>query len=386
MSRASIDVVQALRGIAALAVVLWHASRYLGPYGSGAGAVVFGPGAGMGVDLFFMISGFIMFHTTRESDGTWRALGDFAIKRVARIWPVWIVALASALLLRADASYFADPSKLAWLWHSLMFVPTAGAPADVPPLYGTPVLGVGWTLNYEMYFYAFFGIAMLFGRWRWTAFCAWLLATLVLVPLLTGRLAQPADWLSIVEPSNGYGYASRYLGMTTNGIVWLFAAGVAIGAISHALPPVASVRLLRIAACGTVAAVAVQYVSRIHAYHGISHWGLTLVPLLLAAVMLDRRERIRLPRALIRLGDISFSLYLFHPIVQDAFDVLVAGALPVFLRTGVAAMLITTAASILVAAAAYRVLERGLCESLRRGLRQRLLGMEGAPAAIPKAA
>lgn len=83
--RGSIDSVQAHRGIAALAVVLWHASRYLGPYGSGIGGTLFAPGAAMGVDLFFLISGFIMFHTTRHGDGSWRDVADFAIKRDAHL-------------------------------------------------------------------------------------------------------------------------------------------------------------------------------------------------------------------------------------------------------------------------------------------------------------
>ena len=226
MSKASIDAVQALRGIAALAVVFWHASRYLGPYGSGIGGLVFAPGAAMGVDLFFLISGFIMFHTTRSGDGSWRAFADFAIKRAARIWPVWIIALICYLLLRIDASYFTDPVKLGWLAHSLLLIPTAGAPSDVPPVYGVPVLGVGWTLNYEMYFYAFFGLAMLCGRWRWPAFVAWLVATLVLIPLVTGRLDQASGAWIILEPSNGYAFASRYLGLMTNGLILLFAAGV----------------------------------------------------------------------------------------------------------------------------------------------------------------
>jgi len=387
VSKASIDAVQALRGIAALAVVFWHASRYLGPYGSGIGGLVFAPGAAMGVDLFFLISGFIMFHTTRNSDGSWRAFADFAIKRAARIWPVWIIALICYLLLRIDASYFTDPVKLGWLAHSLLLIPTAGAPSDVPPVYGVPVLGVGWTLNYEMYFYAFFGLAMLCGRWRWPAFVAWLVATLVLIPLATGRLDQASGAWIILEPSNGYAFANRYLGLMTNGLILLFAAGVAIGAIYHSRWAIANVLLLRILAVAAVGAVLLQYALHFHAWHGIGHWGLSLTPLLLVVLMLHKSENIRLPRWLIYLGDISFSLYLLHPTIQEGFDVVLGGVLPNFLRTGFTALIVTTLLSILAAAASYHILERGLCEYVRRRLRHWVLGKpDDTAVALPKPA
>src|SRR5580698_6702501 len=68
-SSAKIDAIQAMRGIAALVVVCWHASRYFAPYGSGWSGGLLSPGGPMGVDLFFLISGFIMVVTTRTSEG-----------------------------------------------------------------------------------------------------------------------------------------------------------------------------------------------------------------------------------------------------------------------------------------------------------------------------
>ena len=95
-----LDFIQALRGIAALWVVLYHGSRFISPYGTGLGDLLFGPAGSMGVVLFFILSGFIMVHTTRNlQGGLWDAL-DFLIKRFARIWPVYAVVTLCYALVR----------------------------------------------------------------------------------------------------------------------------------------------------------------------------------------------------------------------------------------------------------------------------------------------
>lgn len=361
-----LEFIQGLRGIAALLVVLWHASRYLGPYGSGVGGQLFGPGGAMGVNLFFLISGFIMVHTTRNSDGSWRYVLEFAIKRATRIWPVWIAALAVFMLSHADTSFLTDPLQWTRLWHSLLFLPTAGAPADTPPVYGFPILGVGWTLNYEMYFYAFFGIAMLFGRWRWAAFCGWLCATLLLIPFLTGRLGVGADWSNFLSmsPSHDYGYSVRYVGLMTNPLILVFVAGAVIGLIHRSRWVIEHVPLIKALVVAALLGVLVQYALPFRTGHGLREWGLSLVPLMLILIVASKRITLPTPGWLVYAGDISFSLYLFHPTVQESYDrvALAFGHRP----AGYSAILVTTLLSIAVAAIAHRWLERGLCERLKQ--------------------
>ena len=77
-----------------------------------------------------------MVHTTRDSDGSPRYVGEFLVKRALRIWPLWLASLALLLIVQHDAAWFTDASRRIWLLRSLVFLPTAGAAADVPPIYG----------------------------------------------------------------------------------------------------------------------------------------------------------------------------------------------------------------------------------------------------------
>lgn len=371
-AQATLPWIQALRGIAALAVVLWHASRYLGPYGKGIGGTLFAPGSTMGVDLFFLISGFIMVHTTRHAHGTWRDVAEFAIKRAARIWPAWLVALGATLAIEAQPEFFTDPSLRNWLRHSILFLPTAGVQGDQPPTYGLPVLGVGWTLNYEMYFYAFFALTLLFGRWRGLALAGWLFATLVLVPLATGRLAGMSEWIGLLalRPSHDYHYEVRYVGLVTNPLILLFAAGAAIGWVHRSRVRIEDPRVLAVLLSASVACVALQYALHFRTGHGLLQWGLSLVPLVLLLSLASKRMPLRAPRSLVYLGDISFSLYLLHPLVQGWLHDRVARSVGLSAK-GAGAIVLTTLASIAAAALAHRVIERGLCEAVKR----RLLGL-----------
>jgi peptidoglycan/LPS O-acetylase OafA/YrhL len=378
VSAAPLEFVQALRGIAALLVVLWHASIYLGPYGTGIGGALFVSGGSMGVDLFFLLSGFIMVHTTRVSDGSWRDAAVFAIKRASRIWPVWIVALVLCVLPRADASAFVlDPGKRSWLLHSLLFVPTPGAPSDVAPTYGFPVLAVGWTLDYEMYFYAIFGASMLFARWRWHAFFAWIAATLLLLPYCAGHLATPADWAGLLRSGSAHRFELHYLDLMTNPLILLFVAGVVIGLFHGSRHAIEDARALRILCVVVTACAVLQYVTQWHVGHGIAEWGLSLVPLLFVYCMASRRIAMPVPRRLVRLGDISFSLYLMHPLVPGilAFFAVRIGHVP---DRGLPAFFLMTTLAIALATLSYALIERGLCEWLKGRMLRPLLSRRAA--------
>lgn len=154
--------VQALRGIAALLVVLFHLNamfREGAPWSRDIGE--FWARGFAGVDMFFVISGFIMVYVTRDLAPSLKAAGRFLYDRITRIYPLW---WAFALLMMA---YFytaygspAPPDKAAgnavlpYIAKSLFLLPQAS----------DPVLGVGWTLIHEMLFYILFAAGLLLPR------------------------------------------------------------------------------------------------------------------------------------------------------------------------------------------------------------------------------
>jgi exopolysaccharide production protein ExoZ len=357
-AREKIVAVQAMRGIASLLVVFWHASRYFGPYGTGWSGPLFQSGADMGVDLFFLISGFIMVVTTRNNTGYATYAGRFMIRRFARIWPPYVVATTLFLaLIPTGADRYIAPGGLSRFILGLCFIPASDADTAAP-VFSYPPLPVGWTLNYEMYFYVIFGVSLLFGRARWITLAAWIAITLWATPYF---LAANAGF-SII-PSASYGFHG-YMGLITSPMILIFASGVVIGIIYQSRFQIDSTFSLTLAILLVVSITIFQFVSGYRVGHGISQWGLSLIPLLLVVSVASKAIPMTIPRPLIYLGDISFSLYIFHPMVQEGFDrytILAGQGRP----SGFSAFFLTSALSIVVAAISHRYLEIGLAGIVR---------------------
>lgn len=145
-----------LRGIAILLVVVSHLQAAFGFEGEAA-ELLLGPAWGVGVDLFFVVSGLVVFRslqTLREQRGAWDAASAFYVRRVARIVPlVWFVAamLSVGLLLPASKIAPADViSALSFAGNAYWATCFAG----IPSACGNP-LGFGpfWSIATEMQFY-----------------------------------------------------------------------------------------------------------------------------------------------------------------------------------------------------------------------------------------
>jgi exopolysaccharide production protein ExoZ len=127
--------IQYLRGIAAVAIAFKHASH---------------PGGSLevmlngGVDLFFIISGFVMVASTQGRD---MSPGEFAWKRCRRILPMWWLTLVfvTAIGLASDGPFL----------PSLFLIPSSIASGV-----GSISWGVGWTLVFEAVFYAYFALGL----------------------------------------------------------------------------------------------------------------------------------------------------------------------------------------------------------------------------------
>lgn len=150
-----LNSLQNLRALACYGVIFYHcAIRFLAPEDVGASWLDI---MSAGVDLFFMISGFVMVLTTREDESpAW-----FANKRIARIVPLYWAATFSVIALVLIRPWTFPNANLSpeGIASSLAFIPH---PDSAGFLY--PILGVGWTLNYEMTFYFLFCLSLFLPR------------------------------------------------------------------------------------------------------------------------------------------------------------------------------------------------------------------------------
>ncbi|MBB3592913.1 exopolysaccharide production protein ExoZ [Rhizobium sp. BK529] len=146
---------QYLRAFAALMVVYFHAILQLPKINPSIDATSFLYGE-TGVDIFFVLSGFVMWLTTSGRETT---PIDFARKRIRRIVPLyWLATLFSAVVaLVAPSVLKSTIFDLPHLLASMLFLPWVN-PAD--PTTITPVVVPGWTLNYEMFFYFVFAMLL----------------------------------------------------------------------------------------------------------------------------------------------------------------------------------------------------------------------------------
>lgn len=146
-----------MRAIASLAVVYSHAVLQVPAYQS-----ILHDAGGFGVDIFFVISGFIMVYIARPNDTPVR----FMSNRIRRVVPLyWFFTLLMAAILLVAPSLFKSTSfDLVIILKSLFFIPHY---SQADPTMIWPVVAPGWSLVFEMYFYLLFAASLVFPRaWR----------------------------------------------------------------------------------------------------------------------------------------------------------------------------------------------------------------------------
>jgi len=156
-----IQTLQSLRALAALLVVFDHASLGIQRLGLFAQVPFLGLFLGsQGVAIFFIISGFIITYTADTPDDRvsyTESAAHFAKRRIARLVPLyWPLTLLVAVPAFFSGAAGRQEISAGHLLKSLFFVPYVNGHGDM-----VPIFLLGWTLNYEMAFYALFAVLML---------------------------------------------------------------------------------------------------------------------------------------------------------------------------------------------------------------------------------
>jgi exopolysaccharide production protein ExoZ len=287
--------IQVLRAFAATVVVVYHtgfAFPFMHPLGS------------FGVDVFFVISGYIM---ARILDPRSDSSSDFFFRRrVLRIVPpYWFFTLALYLAaLRIPQLMGSTRASVSQLLKSLFFIPFIKESGLIQPL-----LFIGWSLNYEMFFYLALAIGLLIHKRKST----WIGAAIVLVTMLAcapfaSNNVYAQFYSRDISLEFLFGILSYYLCCRVSSqtarklripalIVCVVCAGLLIatqGIFPRDIFPFNSSRVLTLGILSFLLVTAVSLLSQ-------ADWDTRLTPLVL-------------------IGDASYILYLIHPYCEYSLD------------------------------------------------------------------
>ena len=286
--------IQALRGIATFTVILAHIQLYVAGKMNLPDLLPFNGVVGAAVDSFFVVSGFIMVYASERLFGQPGGMRIFFLRRLARILPMyWLTTTFVVIYLVATyGSLEAGGAPLSYVFASYFFIPTTR-----PDGWGTPVHGVAWTLNYEMFFYMLFGCFVFLTRRRIVVVLSTIFIALVLIALAFGPFPNPwAFW--------SYALILEFvLGMV---LALLYRDGLRIGAAAYwALLAVATAILIWSAWRGDFFPPS--------ANERLFIWGFPTF-LIVAALVLSRTPALTGPfwRFWGFIGDASYSVYLIH--------------------------------------------------------------------------
>lgn len=337
--------VQSLRAIAALLVLAAHAAQiserfFSTPVTSGQWTLGFA-----GVDLFFVISGFVMVYITHDKPrGHVHFVGRFAYSRFTRIYPIyWFFTLL------ALGAYWLVPEALnrdladLHIWQSFTLWPIAD---------DLPILHVGWTLTHEIYFYlAFTLFVSLPERWLpallagWAALVTAGSVTLHGLSAVTTLITNPLTIEFILGACAGFLVCSGRIRFPRISLaiagIWAVAACLALSPENAEAFPVG---WMRVAAFGVPSALAIY-----------------------GAVGLELQGAFKPPGWLVRLGDWSYALYLSHLLVLSGLVRVWVSTLPDFgPMASLAFLIVSTVLCIAVAGAGFHLLEFPALKATRK--------------------
>jgi peptidoglycan/LPS O-acetylase OafA/YrhL len=170
-----LESIQILRGIAAMLVVFYHARAWELQLITEAGGAEMPWMGGLftngyaGVDLFFVISGFIMVYVTGKTPPGGKSAGAFLFARALRIYPIWWIfaGLMTVYMLLVHGGAGVDAAGAHAISRSEPLIPYLVKSFLLLPQSEHPILGVGWTLVHEMYFYVVFAGMLMVPRKLW---------------------------------------------------------------------------------------------------------------------------------------------------------------------------------------------------------------------------
>ena len=352
MKKDNIQSLQVLRGFAALAVVIHHSIRAVTINN---GELVFSPAwfinnhtimdiGAAGVDVFLFLSGFLMLYISNKYTKESFSFVTFLKHRFIRVWPLYaIVTMLLCSILLIQLIYLERFSFDLQLYRlaSLFFIPSFNESGILQP-----ILGVGWTLNYEVFFYIVFAISLkIYVKNPLPYACAILLCFFIIGTALPQKTVAHA-FLSntiIFEFLFGvlicYAYMRGYLLLKNNLLVLILGLLIIVVSSMHDVS-----ENLRFVTTGV---------------------GATFIFI----GMLTLKKTIKFPRYLVVLGDASYSIYLIHILVIYELFFRVLYKIPATLLSNINAEIIAflmIVCSLFIGVLFYYFIEKPILNFFRR--------------------
>ncbi|MCT2387154.1 acyltransferase family protein [Erwinia pyrifoliae] len=283
--KSEIVTIQWLRGLAALSVVIQHTAFKSHQYNYN---ILTGYNIGsFGVDLFFIISGFIMCHVTSEKTKP----TEFLKKRLARILPLyWVLSLVALVIYIITPSLVNSSGGNTDIISSIFLLPTKDK----------LLIQNGWSLSYELFFYSIILISLLSRKKN-----IFLLTNLIIFALvLAGLLYRPK---------------TEYLNFATNTLLIEFSMGSLAYYLYEKIPATNWFINLTLLTVG-IAALTYQYANAdmYDLKYRFLYAGTPMLLILLSLVLFEKNAKMVKISILEKIGFSSYSLYLSHAFVLSA--------------------------------------------------------------------
>lgn len=298
-----LESIQAGRGIAALVVALFHSILVIKQIYPDSQLLRIGQFGSAGVDFFFVLSGFLMMLVHRQDIGRPSRILSYFSKRLTRIYPIyWALCILFIPACLAFPFVAESGNKLSFgaLFNSFFLVPH----------HGTRLIGVTWSLEYEVFFYLVFSTLLLSRRLGLLVFSTWI-GTIVSISIFGGHQLD-LHGIPNVSP--------WFLGFLSNVYCLEFIFGILAGYFYHKKSGLTTQKWLILCSLLVLLAVIVVDVTfrlnRQHLQLRALLYGSASTFIILSCAFTETSFSLRIPSVLKLVGAASYSIYLTHfPII-----------------------------------------------------------------------
>lgn len=322
-----INSIQALRFFAAFFVVLHHCYRsfpveYFGDFGN-----VIKINFAFGVDIFFVISGYVIYSSYMSKP---KSATKFITDRIIRIAPMyWLyTVLFLVVTFNFTTPFTSNVYEINNFLSSLFFIPSTNPAGGF-----FPTLTVGWTLNFEMAFYVIFLVSILVKSKNIAAF---LLISIV-----------------VLNSLSSIGIANYFY---SDAVIYEFSLGVIIGYL-HRNSDILISRTIIVPSI-LILAMFTMMCSADENQRLIA-WGIPSA--IIVACCISINHKIRVPKFILLLGDSSYSLYLVHKVILSAIIYPAIGGYLSFSNAFLLSIVLSVGLSVL----SYKFLERPITKAIK---------------------